>query len=47
MEQVLTRMPDYELDLGAAERYPSIAITNGRKYTPVTFTVGSKVGAEL
>jgi hypothetical protein len=40
-------MPDYELDLSAAERYPSIGITNGWKYTPVTFTPGSKVGAEL
>jgi len=47
VEQVLTRMPDYELDLSAAERYPSIAITNGWKYTPVTFTPGSRVGAEL
>lgn len=42
-----SRMPDYELDLSAAERYPSIGITNGWKYTPVTFTAGSKVGAEL
>ena len=47
VEQVLRRMPDYELDLSAAKRYPSIAITNGWKYTPVTFTPGSKVGAEL
>jgi len=47
VEQVLRRMPDYELDLSAAERYPSIGITNGWKYTPVTFTPGSKVGAEL
>src|SRR5690348_13837166 len=47
VEQVLRRMPDYELDLNAAERYPSIGITNGWKCTPVTFTPGSKVGAEL
>jgi len=47
VEQVLSRMPDYELDLSAAERYPSIGITNGWKHTPVKFTPGSKVGAEL
>jgi cytochrome P450 len=47
VEQVLTRMPDYELDLGACERYPSIGITNGWKWTPVTFTPGPKVGASL
>jgi cytochrome P450 len=46
VEQVLSRMPDYELDL-TAERYPSIGITNGWKYTPVTFTPGAKVHAEL
>jgi hypothetical protein len=44
VQQVLTRMPDYQLDLSAAERYPSIGITNGWKWTPVTFTPGRKVG---
>lgn len=47
VEQVLTRMPDYELDLSAAERYPSIGITNGWKTTPVTFSPGPRLGAEL
>jgi hypothetical protein len=47
VERVLSRMPDYKLDLSAAERCPSIGITNGWKYTLVTFTPGSKVGAEF
>jgi cytochrome P450 len=45
MERVLTRLPDYVLDIEQAVRYPSIGITNGWQSMPATFTPGLRVGA--
>lgn len=38
LSAVLTRMPDYVVDAASAERYPSIAVTNGYVAMPAAFT---------
>lgn len=47
VQKVLTRMPDYVLDVEHSTRYPSIGITNGWQSTPTTFTPGPRLGVEL
>jgi len=47
VSRVLARMPDYQVDHAAAERYPSIGIINGWIAVPATFTPGSKLTSEL
>jgi cytochrome P450 len=43
--QVLTRMPDYSIEIASSEKYPSIGILNGYRTLPATFTPGSKAAA--
>ncbi|NAS25953.1 cytochrome P450 [Herbidospora sp. NEAU-GS84] len=38
LEEVLARIPDYQVDESAAKRYPSIAAANGYITMPATFT---------
>jgi cytochrome P450 len=47
MKQVLTRIPDYKIDLSKAERYTSIGTINGWVNMPITFTPGPKVEVDL
>jgi cytochrome P450 len=42
LEQVLRRMPDYEIDRERTERYPSIGIVNGYITMPGSFTPGRR-----
>lgn len=41
---ILDRIPNYEIDIDAAERYGSIGTINGWKNLPATFTPGSRLG---
>ena len=43
LQEVLTRMPDYEIDLGGVVRYPTIPLVNGYVSMPATFTPGERV----
>jgi hypothetical protein len=45
IREVLTRMPDYQLDESQMKSYPSISVINGWISLPATFTPGTKVGA--
>lgn len=45
--RVLARMPDYEVDHGAAQRYPSIGIINGWVTVPATFTPGTRLSSDM
>jgi cytochrome P450 len=47
MEQILTRLPDYQVDSERSQRYVSIGFFNGWNSIPVTFSPGSRLGAEL
>jgi cytochrome P450 len=47
MEQVLTRLPDYQIDSKHSRRYASIGFFNGWESIPATFSPGSRLGAEL
>lgn len=42
LRAVLTRIPDYEIDDAAAERYTTIGIVNGWITMPATFTPGQR-----
>ena len=42
LEQILLRMPDYEIDREHSERYPSIGIVNGWISLPGRFTPGRR-----
>lgn len=43
LSQILTRMPDYVVDLDALEPYPHQGTNNGWKSIPATFTPGERV----
>jgi cytochrome P450 len=45
MEEVLTRLPDYAVDITASEKYENIGIVNGWKTMPATFTPGPRRGS--
>jgi cytochrome P450 len=45
IREVLTRMPDYQIDEAQTKSYPSIGVVNGWISIPATFTPGPKVGA--
>jgi cytochrome P450 len=45
IREVLTRMPDYRIVAGAAEKYTSVGTINGWVSVPAVFTPGRKVGA--
>jgi cytochrome P450 len=45
IHEVLTRMPDYQIDESAMKPYPSVSVVNGWISLPATFTAGAKVGA--
>ncbi len=45
LEQILLRLPDYEIDRDLAERYPSIGIVNGYVKMPGRFTPGARLAA--
>ena len=38
LEEALRRMPDYEIDIAAVQRYPTIPLVNGYIRMPATFT---------
>jgi cytochrome P450 len=44
---VLDRMPDFQCDPAGAEHYESIAVIQGMKQLPATFTPGRKLGPGL
>ena len=46
LQAVLTRIPDYEIDVAAAERYTTIGIVNGWISMPATFTPGERRSAD-
>ena len=43
LEEVLRRMPGYEIDFAAVRRYPTIPLINGYLAMPATFTPGQRV----
>lgn len=43
LQEVLRRMPDYRIDLGAVVGYPTIPLVNGYIAMPATFTAGERV----
>ncbi len=45
LEQVLLRMPDYEIDRAASKRYPSAGIVNGYIKMPGRFSPGPRIGS--
>jgi cytochrome P450 len=45
--QVITRMPDYKVDLDALVAYPSQGVNSGWRRIPTTFTPGPRLGEEL
>ncbi len=46
IKQVLTRMPDYRLDIEQARRYRSIGTINGWMNMPASFTPGARLTRE-
>ena len=44
LEQILQRLPDYEIDRSATKRYPSLGIVNGYITMPGRFTPRSRSG---
>jgi cytochrome P450 len=47
IRQVITRMPDYEVDLAALEAYPSQGVNSGWQRIPTRFTPGRRIGPDL
>ncbi|MDT3441893.1 cytochrome P450 [Pseudofrankia sp. BMG5.37] len=47
LEEVLRRIPDFQIDFTAAQRYPTIGIVNGWIDMPAVFTPGGKVGSDF
>jgi cytochrome P450 len=47
VDEVLTRLPDFEVNEGGAIRYPSIGIINGWISVPVRFTPGEKAPVDV
>jgi cytochrome P450 len=45
LRQVITRMPDYEVDFDALEAYPSQGVNSGWQRIPARFTPGPRLGA--
>jgi cytochrome P450 len=45
--QVLTRMPDYEVDLDAVQSYPSQGVNAGYQRIPARFTPGPRLGSSV
>lgn len=46
MSSVLRRLPDFKVDVAAAESYDNVGIVAGWTTVPATFTPGPKVGAD-
>lgn len=46
IKQVLTRIPDYQIDIGRAEQYRSIGTINGWMNMPATFTPAARLSHE-
>jgi cytochrome P450 len=46
LRQVLTRMPDYAVDVERTRRFPSIGVINGFISMPATFTPGVRIGED-
>ena len=47
MDEVLTRIPNYEVDIENSTPYTSISIVNGWVNMPITFTPGKLSGVDL
>lgn len=47
LSQILTRMPDYEVDLDKVVPYPHQGTNTGFKSIPITFTPGPRIGPIL
>jgi cytochrome P450 len=45
LRQVITRMPDYQVDFDALEAYPSQGVNSGWQRIPTRFTPGRRLGA--
>jgi cytochrome P450 len=45
LRQVITRMPDYQVDFDALEAYPSQGVNSGWQRIPTRFTPGPRLGA--
>jgi cytochrome P450 len=45
--QVITRMPDYEVDLTALETYPSQGVNAGYQRIPARFSPGARLGSSI
>lgn len=43
LQEVLTRMPDYKIDLDGVDAYPTIPLVNGYVSMPASFTPGGRV----
>lgn len=47
LTEILTRIPDYAIDVAAANPYTSVAAVNGWIDMPATFTPGKKAGVDI
>ncbi len=47
LRSVLKRMPDFQIDVAASTRFPSVPVINGWIGTPATFTPGRRLGVDL
>jgi cytochrome P450 len=47
LDEVLRRMPDFEVDESALEKYDSLGIVNGYKNMPASFTPGPVIGSTV
>ncbi|MFF0499842.1 cytochrome P450 [Nocardia aobensis] len=47
LEEVLARIPDFQVDFDRARSYDSIGIVNGWDSMPVTFTPGPRIGSDF
>lgn len=47
MNAVFDRLPDYEVDAAAAQRYPCLGMVNGLISLPAKFTPGPRIGASI
>lgn len=47
LEEVLTRMPDFSVDLATSARYQNIGVVNGWTNVHATFTLGARRGSDF
>lgn len=47
IEEVINRMPDFEIDYANSEPYPTVGVNRGYVNMPMKFTPGSRIGSDF